>query len=153
MKTLNTTELMRGTDGILFVEYNGTNIELLEVENYAITMNFAAAEKQYVGSPVVRSVPTGVSFALTITESVVRDEPIINVILDAIRNGKFPVFNFQSKLVKPDGQEQRYALNNAVPSGEFGLQNVTPGEICSRALNFALNDIPDTISSIKSTYL
>lgn len=153
MKTLNTAELMKGTDGILFVEYNGTNIELLEVENFAITMNFVAADKQYVGSPVVRSVPTGVSFSLTITESVVRDEPIINVILDAIKAGKFPVFNFQSKLTKPDGQEQRYALNNAVPNGEFGLQNVTPGEICSRAMNFALNDIPDCISSIKSTYL
>lgn len=153
MKTLNTAELMKGTDGCLFVEYNGTNVPLLEVENYSINMNFAAAQKQYVGNPVVQSIPTGVSFTLSITESVVRDEPIIDVILEAIRNGKFPVLNFQSKLTKPDGQEQRYALNNAVPSGEFGLQNVTPGEICSRPMNFALNEIPDTISSIKSTYL
>ena len=153
MKTLNTQELMKGTDGCLFVEYEGTQIPLLEVENYSVGMNFAAAQKQYVGNPTIQSVPTGVSYTLTITESVVRDEPIILVILDALKRGKFPVFNFQSKLEKPDGQEQRFALNNAVPAGEFGLQNVTPGEICSRAMNFALNQVPECISSIKSTYL
>lgn len=153
MKTLNTQELMKGSDGCLFVEYDGTQVPLLEVENYSVGMNFATAQKQYVGNPTVQNIPTGVSFSLTITESVVRDEPIVLVILDAIKRGKFPVFNFQSKLEKPDGQEQRFALNNAVPSGEFGLQNVTPGEICSRAMNFALNDIPDCISSIKSTYM
>lgn len=153
MKTLNTQELMKGTDGCLFVEYEGTQIPLLEVENFSVSMNFAAAQKQYVGNPTIQSVPTGVSYTLTITESVVRDEPIVMVILDALKRGKFPVFNFQSKLEKPDGQEQRFALNNAVPAGEFGLQNVTPGEICSRAMNFALNQIPECISSIKSTYL
>lgn len=153
MKTLNTQELMKGTDGCLFVEYKGAQVPLLEVENFVISMNFATAQKQYVGNPTIQSVPTGVSFTLAITESVVRDEPIVLVILDAIKQGKFPVFNFQSKLEKPDGQEQRFALNNAVPSGEFGLQNVTPGEICSRAMNFALNSIPNCISSIKSTYL
>lgn len=153
MKTLNTQELMKGTDGCLFVEYEGNQVPLLEVENYSVTMNFAAAQKQFVGNPVVQSVPTGVSFALTITECTVRDEPIVLVILDSLKKGKFPVFNFQSKLEKPDGQEQRFGLNNAVPSGEFGLQNVTPGEICSRPMNFALNTIPECISSIKSTYL
>lgn len=153
MKTLNVQELMRGTDGLLFVEYEGNQVPLLEVENYSVGMNFAASQKQYVGDPTIKSVPTGVSYTLTITESVVRDEPIVLVILDALKRGKFPVFNFQSKLVKPDGQEQRFGLNDAVPSGEFGLVNVTPGEICSRPMNFALNSIPDCISSIKSTYL
>lgn len=153
MKTLNTQELMKGTDGCLFVEYEGNQVPLLEVENYSVTMNFAAAQKQFVGNPVVQSIPTGVSFALNITECTVRDEPIVLVILDNLKRGKFPVFNFQSKLEKPDGQEQRFGLNNAVPSGEFGLQNVTPGEICSRPMSFALNSIPDCISSIKSTYL
>ena len=153
MKTLNTQELMKGTDGCLSVEYDGVQVPLLEVENYSVGMNIATAQKQYVGDPTIKSVPTGVSYTLTITESVVRDEPIVLVILNALKNGKFPVFNFQSKLTKPDGQEQRFALNDAVPNGEFGLQNVTPGEICSRAFNFALNSIPECISSLKSTYM
>ena len=153
MKTLNTQELMKGTDGLLFVEYQGVNVPLLEVENFSVTMNFNAVDKQYVGNPVVQSVPTGVAFNLTFTESVVRDEPIINVILDYLKRGKFPVFKFQGKLEKPDGQEQRYAFNNAVPNGSFGLMNVTPGEIVSREQNYTLNEIPDIISSIASTYL
>lgn len=152
-KTLNTQELMKGTDGLLFVEYDGANIPLLEVENFAVSMNFAATDKQYVGNPVIQSITTGVSFSLTFTESVVRDEPIVNVILNSLKRGKFPVFNFQGKLEKPDGQEQRYAFNNAVPNGNFGLMNVTPGEIVSREQNYTLNEVPDIISSIASTYL
>lgn len=152
-KTLNTQELMKGTDGLLFVEYNGTNVPLLEIENFAVSMSFTAADKQYVGNPVIQSIPTGVAFQLTFTESVVRDEPIVNVILNSLKNGKFPVFNFQGKLEKPDGQEQRYGFNNAVPNGNFGLMNVTPGEVVSREQNYTLNKIPDIISSIASTYL
>lgn len=152
-KTLNTQELMKGTDGLLFVEYNGANVALVEVENFAVSMSFNAADKQYVGNPVVQSVPTGVAFQLTLTESVVRDEPIVNVILDHLKRGKFPVFNFQGKLEKPDGQMQRYGFNNAVPNGNFGLMNVTPGEIVSREMNFTLNEVPEIISSIASTYL
>lgn len=153
MKTLNVQELMKGTDGCLSVEYEGKMIELLEVENYSISMNIAAAQKQFVGDPTIKSVPTGVSYTLTISECVVRDDPIVLVILNALKNGKFPFFNFQSKLEKPDGQEQRFGLNDAVPSGEFGLQNVTPGEICTRPMNFALNSIPEVISSLKATYM
>lgn len=152
-KTLNTQELMKGTDGLMFVEFEGANIPLLEVENFAVNMNFSAVDKQYVGNPVIQSVPTGVAFTLAFTESVVRDEPIINVILASLKRGKFPVFNFQGKLEKPDGQEQRYAFNNAVPNGTFGLMNVTPGEIVSREQNYTLNEVPDIISSIASTYL
>ena len=151
--TVNTMDIMKGTDGLLFVEFNGTNIPLLEVENFSVTMNVTAVDKQFVGSVVVKSIPTGVSFALTFTECVVRDEPIINVILNALNQGNFPVFNFQGKLQKSDGQEQRYAFNDAVPNGTFSLMNVTPGETISREMNFSLNEVPDIISSISSTYL
>ena len=152
-KTLNVKELMNGTDGCLSVEYEGKMIELLEVENYSLSMNIAAAQKQFCGDPTIKSVPTGASYTLTISECVVRDEPIVLVILDSLKKGKFPTFNFQSRLEKPDGQEQRFGLNDCVPSGEFGLQNVTPGEICTRPMNFAINEVPEVISSLKATYM
>lgn len=148
-KYVDTTKLTSGTDGLLFVEYQGEQIPLLEIENYSVTMNITTVQKNFVGNIVTQNIPTVVSYALTITESVVRDEPIVGVILDAIKQGWVPVLNFQSSLKRRDGQEQRYGLNNAVPSGEFGLQNVTPGEICSRPMNFALNSVPDIISSFK----
>ena len=151
--TLNTTELMSGKDGRLFVDYNGKNVLLAEIGAFAVNMNVNTAEKQPVGSILVNRVPTGVSFDLTYTEMVVRDDVIMEPLLAAIQNGKIPTYNFQGVLTKPDGQEQRISLNNAVPNGTFGLQNLTPGEIVEREHSFALNEIPKFISTLASTYL
>lgn len=151
--TLNTTELMTGKDGRLFVEFNGTNTFLAEINTYSVNMNVNTAEKQPVGSILVHRIPTGVTFDLTYTEMVVRDDLIMEPLLEAIQAGQLPVYNFQGVAYKPDGQEQRIAFNNAVPNGTFGLQNLTPGEVIEREQSFALNSIPSFISAIASTYL
>lgn len=116
-------------------------------------MNVNTAEKQPVGSILVHRIPTGVTFDLTFTEMVVRDDLIMEPLLEAIHNGQLPVYNFQGVAVKPDGQEQRLAFNNAVPNGTFGIQSLTPGEVIEREQSFALNSIPDFIQAIASTYL
>ena len=151
--TLNTTELMTGKDGRLFVEFNGKNVFLAEINTYAVNMNVNTAEKQPVGSILVHRIPTGVTFDLTYTEMVIRDDLIMEPLLAAIQNGQIPVYNFQGVAYKPDGQEQRIAFNNAVPNGTFGLQTLTPGEVIEREQSFALNSIPAFISSLASTYL
>ena len=151
--TLNTTELMTGKDGRLFVEFNGRNVFLAEINTYSVNMNVNTAEKQPVGSILVHRIPTGVTFDLTYTEMVIRDDLIMEPLLASINNGQIPVYNFQGVAVKPDGQEQRIAFNNAVPNGTFGLQNLTPGEVIEREQSFALNSIPQFISSLASTYL
>lgn len=151
--TLNTTELMTGKDGRLFVEFNGKNVFLAEINTYAVNMNVNTAEKQPVGSILVHRIPTGVTFDLTFTEMVIRDDLILEPLLEAIHNGQLPVYNFQGVAYKPDGQEQRLAFNNAVPNGTFGLQSLTPGEVIEREQSFALNSIPSFISSLASTYL
>lgn len=151
--TLNTTELMTGKDGRLFVEFNGRNYFLAEINTYSVVMNVNTAEKQPVGSILVHRIPTGVTFDLTYTEMVVRDDLIMKPLLQAIAAGQLPVYNFQGTAYKPDGQEQRIAFNDAVPNGTFGLQTLTPGEVIEREQSFALNAIPEFISSIASTYL
>lgn len=151
--TLNTTELMTGKDGRLFVEFEGKNYFLAEINTYAVNMNVNTAEKQPVGSILVHRIPTGVTFDLTYTEMVVRDDLIMEPLLKAIQEGKIPVYNFQGVAYKPDGQEQRIAFNNAVPNGTFGLQTLTPGEVIEREQSFALNSIPQFISSLASSYL
>lgn len=151
--TLNTTELMTGKDGRLFVEFNGTNTFLAEINTYSVNMNVNTAEKQPVGSILVHRIPTGVTFDLTYTEMVVRDDLIMEPLLEAIQNGQVPVYNFQGVAYKPDGQEQRIAFNNAMPNGTFGIQTLTPGEVIEREQSFALNAIPSFISSIASTYM
>ena len=151
--TLNTTELMTGKDGRLFVEHNGKNVLLAEINTYSVNMNVNTAEKQPVGSIVVHRVATGVTFDLTYTEMVVRDDLIMEPLLAAIQEGKIPVYNFQGVANKPDGQEQRIAFNNAIPNGTFGLQTLTPGEVIEREHSFALNEVPKFISALASTYL
>lgn len=151
--TLNTNELMTGKDGRLFVEFDGVNVFLAEINTYSVVMNVNTTEKQPVGSILVHRVPTGVTFDLTYTEMVVRDDLIMEPLLKAIHEGKLPIYNFQGVAYKPDGQEQRIAFNNAVPNGSFGLQTLTPGEVIEREQSFALNALPEFISSIASTYL
>lgn len=151
--TLDTRELMTGKDGKLFVEFNGRNVFLAEINTYSVNMNVNTVEKQPVGSILVNRVPTGVTFDLTFTEMVVRDDVIMGPLLEAIAQGIIPNYNFQGMAQKPDGTEQRLAFNNAVPNGTFGLQNLTPGEVIEREQSFALNSIPSFISSLVSTYL
>lgn len=151
--TLNTTELMTGKDGRLFVEHNGVNVFLAEINAYSVNMNVNTTEKQPVGSILVHRIPTGVTFDLSFTEMVIRDDLIMVPLLEDLHNGWIPVYNFQGVAYKPDGQEQRLALNNAVPNGTFGLQNLTPGEVIEREQSFALNSIPQFLKSLASTYL
>jgi hypothetical protein len=151
--TLNTTELMTGKDGKLFVEVDGKNVFLAEINTYSVVMNVNTTEKQPVGSILVHRIPTGVTFDLTYTEMVVRDDLIMEPLLAAIAEGKLPTYNFQGVAYKPDGQEQRIAFNNAVPNGSFGLQTLTPGEVIEREQSFALNSIPQFIKSLASTYM
>ncbi len=151
--TLDTRELMTGKDGRLFVEAGGVNVFLAEINTYSVTMNVSVVEKQPVGSILVHRVPTGVTFDLTFTEMVVRDDLIMKPLLDAINAGNLPDYNFQGVAIKPDGTEQRISFNNAVPNGSFGLQSLTPGEVIEREQTFALNKIPKFIKSLESTYL
>ena len=75
--TLNTTELMTGKDGRLFVQAGDVNVFLAEINTYSVVMNVNTAEKQPVGSILVHRIPTGVTFDLTFTDMVIRDDLIM----------------------------------------------------------------------------
>lgn len=152
--TLDTTELMTGKDGKLFVEVNGVNTFLAEINEFKVAMNVNTAEYQSVGSILVGTVPTGVTFDLTYTEAVIRDDVIMAPLLNAIQNGYLPVYNFQGVNTKPDGSsEGRIAFNNAVPNGTIDLMNLTPGDVIKRANSFRLNSIPKMISEMAAKHL
>lgn len=152
--TLNTTELMTGKDGRLFVQVGGTNIFLAEINTYSVVMNVNTVEKQPVGSILQHRIPTGVTFDLTFTEMVIRDDIFMKPILESIAAGQIPVYHFQGLAYKPDGQEERIAFNYAVPNGNFGIQNLTPGEVVEREMSFSLNSIPSFLEGkyLETTY-
>ena len=152
--TLDTTELMTGKDGKLFDEVNGVYTFLAEINEFKVAMNVNTAEYQGVGSILVGTVPTGVTFDLTYTEAVIRDDVIMAPLLTAIQNGYLPVYNFQGVNTKPDGSsEGRIAFNNAVPNGTIDLMSLTPGDVIKRANSFRLNSIPKMISEMAAKHL
>lgn len=87
--TLDTTELMTGKDGKLFVEVNGVNTFLAEINEFKVAMNANTTEYQGVGSILVGTVPTGVTFDLTYTEAVIRDDVIM---AHCLRRYKMDIF-------------------------------------------------------------
>ena len=153
-QTLNTTELMTGKDGKLFVEINGKNVFLAEINEFKISMTVNSVQYQPVGSILEGTVPTGVVFDLTYTEAVIRDDTTVAPTLEAIRNGYVPVYNFQGLMAKPDNSsEERLTCYNAIPNGTFDLQSLVPGDVVKRQQSYRLNSIPKMIAKMASKYL
>lgn len=146
---LDTRKLMTGKDGRLFVEFDGNQTFLAEVDQFAVNMNVTNVDSQPVGSILVFAVPSGVSFSLSMSEMVVRDDLIMEPLIEAVRSGKIPTFNFQGGAERWDGQEQRMTFRNCTPDGEFNLLNLTPGEIIKRNQSYRINSVPEWLNKLR----
>ena len=146
---MDTTQLMTGKDGKCFVEVDGENYFLAEVDSFAVNMSVTNVDVQPVGNIVSGAVPTGVTFNITLSEMVIRDDLIMEPLLKAIAAGKIPTFTFQPATVRPtDGQEQRMALRSCVPDGEFNLMNLVPGEVIKRNQSYRINRVPEWLKTL-----
>lgn len=145
---LDTRKLMTGKDGKVFVEFDGNQVFLAEIDQFTVNMNVTNVDAQPVGSILVYAVNSGVAFSLTFSEMVVRDDLIVGPLIEAIRAGKMPSFNFQGGAERWDGQEQRMTFRNCTPDGEFNLLNLTPGEIIKRNQSFRINSVPEWLKKL-----
>lgn len=145
---LDTRKLMTGKDGRLFVEIDGESTFLAEVDQFTVNMSVTNVDAQPVGSILVYAVNSGVSFNITLSEMVVRDTLIMKPLIEAIRAGKMPTYNFQGGAERWDGQEQRLTFRNCTPDGEFNLLNLTPGEIIKRNQSYRINSIPEWLNEL-----
>ncbi len=147
---LDTTKLITGKDGQLFVtQKDGTQLFLAEVDTFTAQLNQNNVDYQPVGSALVYAVPTGYSVTLTLTEAVVRDDVMIEKFLDDIKQGYVPVFDFQGKLRRRDGQSSRHIYKNCLPDGTVDLMNLTPGDIIKRNWSFRVNAIPEYLEGFR----
>ena len=132
---LDTTKLITEKDGQLFVtQKDGTQLFLAEVDTFTAQLSQNNVDYQPVGSALVYAVPTGYSVTLTLTEAVVRDDVMIEKFLDDIKQGYVPVFDFQGKLRRRDGQSSRH---------------LTPGDIIKRNWSFRVNAIPEYLEGFR----
>ena len=145
---LDTRKLMTGKDGRVFVECNGQNVFYAEVDTFQLVMNVTNTDVQPVGSILQFAVNTGVNYAITLSEMVVRDDLIASPIQDAVAQGKMPTFTFQAGAERWDGQEQRVTIRNCTPDGSVDLLNLQPGEVIKRNMSFRVNDLPEWIKEL-----
>lgn len=141
---LDTRKLVTGKDGQLFVEVDGAMIFLAEVNQFTIGMNVSNTDYQPVGSPLVFGVNTGVSFNLSYTEAVIRDDITMYPIVKAIQNGETPNYVFQGVIKRSyDGEEARVVVRNCIPDGSFNIMEVAPAQIIQRQTTFRVNAFPE----------
>ncbi len=146
---LDVRKLITGKDGQLFVTTKaGTNLFLAEVDTFQAQISPANTDYQPVGSALVFAVNTGYSVTLTLTEAVVRDDVMLEELINDLQEGYFPSFDFQGKLRRRDGRAERIVYRNCVPDGSIDLQNLTPGEIIKRSWSFRVNASPEMLQSV-----
>lgn len=145
---LDTRKLMTGKDGRVFIELDGVQYFYAEVDTFNVVMNVTNVDVQPVGSILQFAVNTGVSYSVTMSEMVVRDDLVAQPIQQKIAEGKMPTFTFQAGAERWDGQEQRVVLRNCTPDGTVGLLNLTPGEVIKREMSFRVNDIPEWLKTL-----
>lgn len=151
--TLDPRKLMTGHDGRLYADVDGVSVCMLNVDTFQAQMNFSNIDFNAVGDRLTYAVPGNYSVNLTLTEAVVTDEYTIGPVLEAISNGKKPVFNFRGTLDREyDSQQEDITYQNCIPDGTWDIQNLTPNDVIKRSLNFRVNSIPKRLKQLTGTY-
>ena len=145
---LDTRKLMTGKDARVFVEFDDEQYFYAEVETFNLVMNVTNVDVQPVGSILQFAVNTGVNYAITLSEMVVRDDLMAQPIQKKIAEGKMPTFTFQAGAERWDGQEQRVVVRNCTPDGTVGIMNLVPGEVIKREMSFRVNDLPEWLKTL-----
>lgn len=145
---LDTRQLMSGKDGFMYINVDGTDFFMAQVDTFQVQASISNTDYQPVGSILSYAVPTGVTFSLTFSEAVISDQYVAKPIIDAIKDGKIPTFDFAGVCERPDGQKQRMTFKRCVPDGSIDLMNLTPGDILKRSFSFRINSVPDYLASL-----
>ena len=149
---LDVRKLITGKDGQLYVTTSdGVQIFLAEVDTFQSQLNVTNTDVQPVGSALKFAVPTGYTVTLSMTEMVVRDDVMLDKLISDLEKGLFPTFDFQGKLRRRDGQEQRQIYRSCVPDGNVDLMNLTPGEVIKRQWSFRVNATPEMQAMFHTT--
>lgn len=137
---LDTRQIIPGFRGELWAD-DGTR--LVQVPQFQAQIVFRNTDYHPAGSPVEVAILTAVSATLTFTETVIEDATLLKKLFDSIKAGEQPVFGFQGKLTRPDGEEEWVVFRSVVPDGNIDLINVRPGDIVSREWSWRVNELPD----------
>lgn len=145
---LDTRQLMTGKDGFMYINVDGKDEFMAAVDTFQVQASVSNSDYQPVGSIVSYAVPTGVTFSLTFSEAVISDKWVAKPIIDAIKEGKIPMYTFKGTCERPDGQKQSMKFASCIPDGSIDLMNLNPGDIVKRSFSFRINSVPEYLSSL-----
>lgn len=137
---VDTRKVLTGKDGALF---DDAGVMLATVEAFQTQVNITNGKYQPLGDAQEHEVFTSYGVTLTFTEIVISDERFIAQLMEAMRTGVMPDWNFQGVLKGRNGSEQRMIYRQCVPSGTIDLQNLTVGDIIKRAWSLFVNEPPE----------
>ncbi|WOC33481.1 MULTISPECIES: hypothetical protein [Caproicibacterium] len=141
---LDTRKIATGKDGRLFCGVGQDTPQFLaECGEWSAKLNVKNTDFQPVGSGLVVAVPTGFSVTLTMTETVVRDDVMLEPLITALQKGIIPWYTMNCGITRAiDDQEERMTFNQCVPDGDIDLASLKPGEIIQRSWSFRVNMLP-----------
>lgn len=147
--TLDPRTVMTGHDGRLYVTAGDVSVCMANVDTFQSQINFSNIDFNPVGDRMTYAIPGNYSVSLALTEAVISDEYTLGPLLDALAEGKKPVYQFRGVLDrKYDSQQQDLTYENCVPDGSWDLQNLTPNDVLKRALNFRVNKLPKRLKQL-----
>ena len=140
---------MTGKDGKMYIEVDGVSVWYASVEELEINANFTNTDFQPAGDYQQYGVPTSIKYTLSFTEAVIRDDLMLVPLLEKVRQGSVPTFNFAGSSTEPfSGGQQKFLCNECVPDGDTNILSVKSGEIIKRQFSFIINSVPDCIKSL-----
>ena len=148
-KGFDTRKLMTGKDGKMYIEVDGVSVWYASVEEFEINANFTNTDFQPAGDYQQYGVPTSIKYTLSFTEAVIRDDLMLVPLLEKVRQGSVPTFNFAGSSTEPfSGGQQKFLCNECVIRISINILSVKSGEIIKRQFSFIINSVPDCIKSL-----
>ena len=147
---LNTTKLMTGSGGRLYISQEGKHVFLAEVDSFRVWISAKNIEYTPVGSRFAIAVPDTLKATLEFSEAVVTDELLALPLLEALNNAQQLSFSFKGELDRGNdtGDYQTCLYKDCVIDGDIDISNVKPGEIIRRKWRFRINQIPELVDTL-----
>lgn len=132
--------VLSGKDGVIL---NSEGVTLATVESFSSKINFTNGDFSPLGDMQVHEVPMSYKVSLTLQQVVIQDDAFIQEVLEAVTDGRLPMWNFQGLVRGRNGSEQRINYRSCIPTGDLDLQNLSVGETYKRNWNLTVNEPPD----------